>query len=136
MPRTTIAIRGLNEELYWQAFSLAKRQGRRVADVMNEALKNYIENLTQNSSEGSNPKIENAGTITMNKSVILNLHKEIGKFTIENSGKLFFERDIDKEALDCIKQIINSSSGTVRVPRSIYHMVILKTRNHGLLEMY
>jgi len=136
MPRTTIAIRGLNEELYWKAFSIAKKQRRRVADIMNEALKSYLQNTDNTSKEKANPKIENSGSITLNKNVILNLHRELGKFTLENSGKIFLERDVDKEALECIKQIINTSSGMVKAPRSIYHMVILKSKNNGTLEMY
>lgn len=138
MPRDTIAIRGLDQELYHGIFSKAKKEGKRVADLVNEALRSHLHAGEGNprSLDNPGPIIENAGSMTLSRMVILNLHQELGEFHIENSGKLVLERDVSKETLECIKGITNSSSGVIRAPRSVYHMIILKSKNHGALEMY
>lgn len=138
LPRDTIAIRGLDQDLYHRIFSKAKRDGKRVADLMNEALRNHLSLSRGNPDALSDPgpAIENAGSMTLSRMVILNLHQELGEFHIKNSGKLTLEQDVSKETLRCIKGINNSSSGVIRAPRSIYHVIILKSNNHGALEMY
>lgn len=138
LPRDTIAIRGLDQDLYHGIFSRAKKEGKRVADLVNEALRNHLHAGEGNPHSLGNPgpTIENAGSMTLSRMVILNLHQELGEFRIENSGKLVLERDVSKETLECIKGITNSSSGVIRAPRSVYHMIILKSKNHGALEMY
>lgn len=140
MPRETIAIRGLDPNLYHQLFSMAKKDGKRVADLMNEALRKQLRILGGNPNPSDNPglgpAIENAGSITLSRMVISNLHHEMGKFSIKNSGKLTLDRDIDIHSLGYIERIVNTSSGVIRVPKSIYHMIILKSKNHGALEMY
>ncbi|MEM0358020.1 MAG: hypothetical protein QXL77_06580 [Candidatus Bathyarchaeia archaeon] len=133
-----IAIRGLDKELYQKIYALAKQNGRRVSDLINEALKNYV--LSQDdplNPEPQNPVIENAGSLTLTKSVILNIHQELQKeFTITNSGKLLIDQDVTKETLQHIKSIINTSSGVIKAPKNIYHLLILKSKNYGSLEMY
>lgn len=132
------AIRGLDKELYQKIYALAKQNGRRVSDLINEALKNYI--LQQDDPtipDPQNPLIENSGSLTLTKSVILNIHQELqGEFTIRNSGKLLIDQDVTKETLQHIKQIINTSSGVIKAPKHIYHLLILKSKNYGSLEMY
>ncbi len=44
MPRKTVAIRGLDTELYTEVFTLAKKDGRTVAEVVNNALEQFINN--------------------------------------------------------------------------------------------
>lgn len=138
LPRDTIAIRGLNQDLYHQIFSKAKKEGKRVSDLMNEALRNHLHTREGNPHPINNPgpTIENAGSMILSRIVILNLHQELGEFHIENSGKLTFERDVSKDTLQCIKGITNSSAGVIQAPRSIYHMIILKSKNHGSLELF
>ncbi len=135
---SVIAIRGLDKELYQRAYTLAKQSGRRVSDLINEALKKYMENLDGPlSHDPQNCVIENSGTLTLTKSVILNLHQELQKeFTIRNSGRIFLDADVSKDSLQYIKCIINTSSGVVKAPKHIYHLVILKSKNYGSLEIY
>ena len=40
--RKNVAIRGLDNELYNVVFSMAKRDGKRVADIVNMALKEFV----------------------------------------------------------------------------------------------
>ena len=43
MTRKTVAIRGLDTGLYNEVFSMAKKDGKRVSDLVNSALKAYID---------------------------------------------------------------------------------------------
>lgn len=80
-------------------------------------------------------KIKNDGSVWLSKKDILGLHKEKGKFIIETSGRLVFEKDVDNRALNCIHSII-INGGSVEVPRSLYPLFILKSEIHGKLEKY
>ena len=141
MPRETIAVRGLDLNLYNELFSRAKKDGKRVADLMNEAIKNELQILSGNgepapSNDPKDPQIENAGSITLSRIVISNLHHEMGSFSIKNSGKLIFDRDVDSASMSYVNSIVNASSGAIRAPKSIYHLILLKSQNLGSLEMY
>ena len=46
MTRKTVAIRGLDTGLYNEVFSMAKKDGKRVSDLVNSALKAYIDGDT------------------------------------------------------------------------------------------
>jgi hypothetical protein len=109
-----------------------------VSDLINEALKAYIQNQDDPIGlEQQDPIIENAGTLMLTKSVIINIYQELQKeFTIRNSGKLLLDSDVTKEALQHVKKIINTSSGVIKAPKHVYHIVILKVKNYGSLEMY
>jgi len=104
---------------------------------MNEALKHYCENNGQSYHNGGVKieKIKNDGFVLLSKRDILGLHSEIGEFTIETSGRLVFEKDVDRKALDYIHSII-INGGTVEVPRELYPLFLLKSENHGKLEKY
>ncbi|MEM3726134.1 MAG: hypothetical protein QXK98_04640 [Candidatus Bathyarchaeia archaeon] len=132
------AVRGLDKELYQRIYTLAKQSGKRVSDLINEALKNYLHSQDDPVNPNQqNPVIENAGALTLTKSVILNLHQELQKeFIIRNDGKLLIDQDVTKETLQHIKSIVNTSSGVVKAPKHIYHLIILKSKNYGSLEMY
>ncbi|MEM3875237.1 MAG: hypothetical protein QXU45_08935 [Candidatus Bathyarchaeia archaeon] len=132
------AVRGLDKELYQRIYTLAKQSGKRVSDLINEALKNYLHSADDPVNPNQqNPVIENAGSLTLTKSVILNLHQELQKeFIIRNDGKLLIDQDVTKETLQHIKSIVNTSSGVVKAPKHIYHLIILKSKNYGSLEMY
>jgi hypothetical protein len=133
-----IAIRGLDKEIYQKIYTLAKQNGKRVSDLINEALKAYIQNQDDPIGlEQQDPIIENAGTLMLTKSVIINIYQELQKeFIIRNSGKLLLDSDVTKEALQHVKKIINTSSGVIKAPKHVYHIVILKVKNYGSLEMY
>ncbi len=133
-----IAIRGLDKEIYQKIYTLAKQSGRRVSDLINEALKAYIQSQDDPTGlEQQDPIIENAGVLTLTKSVILNIHQELQKeFTIRNSGKLLLDSDVTRDALQYIRSIINTSSGVIKAPKHVYHIIVLKAKNYGTLEMY
>jgi hypothetical protein len=139
MSRKTVAIRGLDTDSYNQIFSLAKTSGKRVSDMMNEALKLYLanENNDQRYHDGGvkAQKIKNDGYVLLSKRDIMSLHNEIGDFMIETSGRLVFEKDVDRKTLDCIHSVV-INGGSVEVPRELYPLLLLKSEIHGKLEKY
>jgi len=142
LPRKTVAIRGLDTELYHEVFSMAKKDGKRVSEVMNRALAAYIngDNQPEASSKGSGKNassftLKNDGEITLAKSDILSLKKEVGKFRIETSGKLRFEKDLDKATFNNIEKIV-IHDGTVEVPRGLYPQLLLRAYIFGKIEKY
>ena len=142
MPRKTVAIRGLDTELYHEVFSMAKKDGKRVSEVMNRALEAYLNGDYHPDSGGNgNGKsasmftLKNDGEITLAKADILSLKKEVGRFRIETSGRLTFEKDLDRAALNNIEKIV-VHDGTVEVPRGLYPQLLLKADIFGKIEKY
>jgi hypothetical protein len=143
MPRKTVAIRGLDTELYHEVFSMAKKDGRRVSDVVNVALKAYIDgdangDSTSNSSlnligdEDFVLSIDEEGNVSLSKNDILELSEGVGGFAIRTSGNLIFEKDVDGEALSKINNIF-IKSGTVKIS---YPSLLMKAQINGALEKY
>jgi hypothetical protein len=142
LPRKTVAIRGLDTELYHEVFSMAKKDGKRVSEVMNRALEAYLNGdyKPEASSKGSGKNtssftLKNDGEITLAKADILSLKKEVGKFRIETSGRLRFEKDLDKTTLNSIEKIV-IHDGTVEVPRGLYPQLLLRADIFGKIEKY
>ena len=134
-----IAIRGLDTDLYNQAFSLAKNSNKNVADVVNEALRMYLIGLDgdERYHDGAVKvaRIKNDGFISLSKKDITALKKEAGEFILETNNRLVLEKDVDRGALDCIQSIV-IDGGSVEVPRDIYPLVLLKSDVHGRVEKY
>ena len=144
MPRKTVAIRGLDTELYTEVFSMAKKDGKRVADVVNTALEAFIngESVDAPATNGSILNsaefilaIDDDGEASLSKDDIKEIAMEMGPFGIESSGNLVFEKDVDKNALQSITRII-VKSGTVRVPRKAYPQFLIKCKIQGKLDKY
>jgi len=144
MPRKTVAIRGLNTELYTEVFSMAKKDGKNVADVVNNALEQYLNNddadaiaagVTLSNSAEFILAIDDDGQISLSKDDIKEISIEMGPFAIESNGSLVFEKDVDKNALAQITRI-QVKSGTVKVPRSAYAQFLIKCKIQGKLDKY
>jgi hypothetical protein len=144
MPRKTVAIRGLDTELYTEVFSMAKKDGKNVADVVNNALEQYLNNddadaiaagVTLSNSAEFILAIDDDGQIALSKDDIKEIAMEMGPFAIESNGSLVFEKDVDKNALAQITRI-QVKSGTVKVPRSAYAQFLIKCKIQGKLDKY
>jgi hypothetical protein len=144
MPRKTVAIRGLDTELYTEVFSMAKKDGKNVADVVNNALEQYLNNddaeiiapgVTLSNSAEFILAIDDDGEIALSKEDIKEIAVEMGPFAIESNGHLVFEKDVDKNALAQITRI-QVKSGTVKVPRSAYAQFLIKCKIQGKLDKY
>ncbi len=146
MPRKTVAIRGLDTELYMEVFTMAKKDGKTVADVVNKALDQFINNdgaesiALLNGGALSNSAefilaIDDDGEISLSKDDIKEIAIEMGPFAIESNGSLTFEKDVDKNALQQITRI-QVKSGTVKVPRTAYAQFLIKCKIQGKLDKY
>lgn len=143
-PRKTVAIRGLDLELYHEIFSMAKKNGKKISEFMNLALKDFLDGVNNGKELGhksdnglDNGKfiLRNDGEIKLSKLDIVSLRKEVGPFWIENTGHIIFEKDVNKNTLENIENII-INSGTVEVPQSIYPQFLIRSEIHGKLEKY
>lgn len=149
MTRKTVAIRGLDTGLYNEVFSMAKKDGKRVSDLVNSALKAYIDGDVAPTKEGTpvleagaaQPAgsfvltVEDEGEVTLSKNDVLDISRDMGPFKIESSGTLVFEKDVDGEALRGIEKIV-ILSGEVRVPKKTYPQFLIKCQIKGKLDKY
>ena len=149
MTRKTVAIRGLDTGLYNEVFSMAKKDGKRVSDLVNSALKAYIDGDMSVEKPGESVAtggmaqasgsfvltVEDEGEVTLSKNDVLDISRDMGPFRIESSGTLVFEKDVDSEALRGIEKIV-ILSGEVRVPKKSYPQFLIKCQIKGKLDKY
>ena len=136
MGNNAVLIRGLDRSLYNKIVARAKERGKNVADIVNEAMRGYLD---EGSAAAPNvfdtKKLVFTGSVSLSKSDILGLHEELGPFQLENSGLLTLDKDVDKEAFHRIERIHNT--GKLRVPSHVHHLALLKVGHvHGEVEKY
>jgi len=131
-----VLIRGLDRSLYNRVVGRAKEQGKNVADLVNEAMRAYLnEGAATVPNVFDTKKLVFTGSVNLSKSDILGLHDELGPFQLENSGQLTLDKDVDKEAFHRIERIHNT--GKLRVPSNVHHLALLKVGHvHGEVEKY
>lgn len=113
-----------------------------MSDIVNSALLMFLKN-GNNENDGSRLEdgnvdtfiLRNDGEITLSKNDVVGIEREVGSFSIENTGHLIFDKDIDKESLKSIENIV-IRDGIIEVPRNIYPHIILKSEIHGKLWKY
>jgi hypothetical protein len=136
MANNAVLIRGLDRDTYNNVVAKAKQQGKNVADLVNEALVQYMNQSPSESPDVFDTKrLVIAGSVLLSKSDIMGLHKELGNFHLENSGELTFDKDVDREAFQKIDRIHNT--GKLRVPTDVHHFALLKAGQvRGEVEKY
>lgn len=136
MTNNAVLIRGLDRDLYNNVISKAKQQGKNVADLVNEALRQYMAASPSESHDVfDTKKLVIAGSVLLSKSDIMGLHQELGNFHLENSGDLTLDKDVDREAFSKIERINNT--GKLRVPTDVHHFALLKAGHvRGEVEKY
>ena len=136
MANNAVLIRGLDRNLYNKIVARSKEQGKNVADIVNDAMRAYMnEGAALPPSVFDTKKLVFTGSVSLSKSDILGLHDELGPFQLENSGTLTLDKDIDKEAFHRIERIHNT--GKLRVPSNVHHLALLKVGQvHGEVEKY
>ena len=132
----------MDTELYHEVFSMAKKDGKRVSEVVNTALEAFLNGDHNNkgrNESGNNVSgvftLKNDGDISLSKKDILSLKEEVGAFRIETSGRLTFEKDLDKMTLSSIERIV-VHDGTVDVPRNLYPQLLIRSDIFGKIEKY
>ena len=136
MANNAVLIRGLDRNLYNKIVARAKEQGKNVADIVNDAMRAYVDDGSAAvPSVLDTKKLVFTGSVSLSKSDILGLHEELGPFQLENSGTLTLDKDIDKEAFHRIERIHNT--GKLRVPSHVHHLALIKIGHvHGEVEKY
>jgi hypothetical protein len=131
-----VLIRGINQIAYKRFVAKAKEQGKTVGDLMNETIGKIIEAGSQGENPGPNPNtIEIAGSVLLSKEDIFGIRKEMGPFSLRNSGRLTLEQDVDREAIQYINKIQNT--GLLRVPKQIHPLILIKAgKVYGTIEKY
>jgi predicted HicB family RNase H-like nuclease len=136
LTNNAVLIRGMDRDIYNTVVAKAKQQGKNVAELVNEALQQYMrESPAENHNVFDTKKLVIAGSVLLSKSDILGLHKELGNFQLENSGELTFDKDVDSEAFQKIEHIHNT--GKLRVPTDVHHFALLRAGHiRGEVEKY
>jgi hypothetical protein len=136
MSSNAVLIRGLDRDTYNNVVAKAKQQGKNVGDLVNDALRQYMnQSPTETPDVFDTKKLVIAGSVLLSKSDILGIHKELGNFHLENSGELTFDKDVDREAFQKIERINNT--GKLRVPSDVHHFALLKAGHvRGEVEKY
>ena len=136
MSNNAVLIRGLDRDTYNNVVAKAKQQGKNVGDLVNDALRQYMnQSPTETPDVFDTKKLVIAGSVLLSKSDILGIHKELGNFHLENSGELTFDKDVDREAFQKIERINNT--GKLRVPSDVHHFALLKAGHvRGEVEKY
>ena len=136
MANNAVLIRGLDRDIYNAVIAKAKQQGKNVAELVNEALQQYMrESPSETQDVFDTKKLVIAGSVLLSKSDIIGIHKELGNFHLENSGELTFDKDVDREAFQKIEHIHNT--GKLRVPTDVHHFALLKAGHvRGEVEKY
>jgi len=133
----TVLIRGLDKQVYSKLIGRAKEQGKNVADLVNEAMRGYVGELSSRSEKPMDPKkiVITGGSVILSRSDILGIYSEVGSFRVENNGELIFDADVDKEAFRRIERIHNT--GKLKVPKHVHYLALLKTGHiSGTIEKY
>jgi hypothetical protein len=136
LANNAVLIRGLDRDIYNTIVAKAKQQGKNIAELVNEALTQYLSaSPSEDQDVFDTKKLVIAGSVLLSKSDILGLHKELGNFHLENSGELTFDKDVDREAFQKIEHIHNT--GKLRVPSDVHHFALLKAGHvRGEVEKY
>jgi hypothetical protein len=136
MANNAVLIRGLDRDSYNSIVAKARQQGKNVAELVNEALHQYLNESPEETHDVfDTKKLVIAGSVLLSKSDILGLHAELGNFHLENSGELTFDKDVDREAFQKIEHIHNT--GKLRVPTGVHHYALLKAGHvRGEVEKY
>ncbi len=140
--RKDVTIRGVNSDLYDKAAEVARRTGKTIGDVINEALKLFLD-MTEGLRTSLQPivdgakeagKILGASMSSLAPAMISSLDElEISKGDLEqfrkkiifsDIKKLYFTDDVDSETLEKYVAMIRNCE-EVRVPKSISKLLVL-----------
>ena len=124
--KDVIAIRGLETELYNKILAKAKETGKNVSDLMNDAMRSYLNQVQGTSTVFG----ENMDNITVTKKDL----SELGKVAFKEVTNLKFTKDIDKETFTNNVLSIEDCDN-VQVPEPLYLDAMKKAKGcHNVLR--
>jgi hypothetical protein len=120
------AIRGLETELYNKILAKAKETGKNVSDLMNDAMRSYL-----NQVQGASTVFgENMDNITVTKKDLM----ELGKVAFKKVMNLRFAKDVDKEVFENNVLSIEDCDN-VQVPEPLYLDAMKKVKScHNVMR--
>ena len=124
--KDVIAIRGLETELYNKILAKAKETGKNVSDLMNDAMRSYLNQVQGTSTVFG----ENMDNVTVTKKDL----SELGKVAFKEVTNLKFTKDVDKETFtNNVLSIENCDN--VQVPEPLYLDAMKKAKGcHNVLR--
>jgi len=121
------AIRGLDTDLYNRMHAKAKEMGKNVSELMNDAMKLYVNQVLRvptTYGEGLiNLKVSKADLI------------KLGKVTIKGVINLTFREDVDEEDIENHLLSVESCVN-VNVPQPIFVSIMKRARNCTNIQSY
>jgi hypothetical protein len=131
--KRVVGIRGLDLKLYERIQDLAKQQKKNVADVINTALRNLLENTE--GSEFQAPEIISGQDRFEITAEALN---ELTPLRVEDIDRLIILDDENKITLELLKNNLDSivRCTSVYVPNNLYYTILKKTKNVGTVTRY
>ena len=140
--RKDVTIRGVDSDLYDRAAEIARRTGKTIGEVINEALGLFID-LTEGMRSGIQPLVDSAkeagrrigeGLTSAVPTVISDLEEiEVTKTDLEQFGRrvvfqnidrLVFADDVDAETFDRYVALIRNCD-EVRPPKGVSKLLVL-----------
>ncbi len=122
------AIRGLETELYNKILAKAKETGKNVSDLMNDAMRTYLNHV----QEASTVFGENMDNVTVTKKDLT----ELGKVAFKKVMNLRFAKDVDKEAFENNVLSIEDCDN-VQVPEPLYLDAMKKAKScHNVMRYF
>ena len=120
------AIRGLETELYNKILAKAKETGKNVSDLMNDAMRSYL-----NKVQGASTVFgENMDNVTVTKKDLM----ELGKVAFKKVMNLRFAKDVDKEVFENNVLSIEDCDN-VQVPEPLYLDAMKKVKScHNVMR--
>lgn len=120
------AIRGLETELYNKILAKAKETGKNVSDLMNDAMRSYLNQVQGTSTVFG----ENMDNVTVTKKDLT----ELGKVAFKKVMNLKFAKDIDKEAFENNVLSIEDCDN-VQVPEPLFLDAMKKVKScHNVMR--
>ena len=125
--KDVIAVRGLDTELYNKIHARAKETGKNVSELMNDAMKLYLNQVLQHGTVYGDGMV----SLRVSKNDLVNF----GKVTIRGVTDLGLSEDVDKETVEnhlvSIENCVN-----VNVPQPIFADVMKRVRNCINVQSY
>jgi len=129
--REVIGIRGLNPDLYNQVLVKAKEMGKNVSELMNDALRRYLEQVLAIPVTAPVVLGESFASLHLSKSDL----EKLGKVIIRGAIHVEFAEDVDEKAIEeHVVAVENCTS--VLVPQQAYISVMKKARNCTSVKSY
>jgi len=129
--KEVIGIRGLNPDLYNQVLVKAKEGGKNVSELINDALRRYLDEVLGTSVNAPVIFGEGITSLVVSKDDL----EKLGKAIIRGATSIKFAEDVDDKAIEeHVVAIENCTS--VSIPHLAYISAMKRARNCTVVKSY